>query len=70
MHSVEEIAAQSDAWHEQQGRIAPCAQVDIISFWGGERRSAKSFIAIPYETSRGSDAAYFPQANVLVLIGS
>ncbi len=50
--------------------IAPCAQVDITSFWGDERRTAKSFTAIPYETPRGSAAAYFPEANVLVPIGS
>ena len=50
--------------------IAPCSQVDITSFWGDERRTAVSFTAIPYETPRGSAAAYFPEANVLVPVGS
>ena len=50
--------------------ITPCSQVDITSYWGDERRTAKSFTAIPYETPRGSAAAYFPEANVLVPVGS
>jgi molybdopterin-dependent oxidoreductase alpha subunit len=50
--------------------ITPCSQVDITSFWGDERRTAESFTAIPYETPRGSAAAYFPEANVLVPVGS
>ncbi len=54
----------------KQRGIAPCSQVDITSFWGDERRTAKSFTAIPYEMPRGSAAAYFPEANVLVPVGS
>jgi molybdopterin-dependent oxidoreductase alpha subunit len=50
--------------------IAPCSHVDITSIWGDERRTAKSFTAIPYEMPRGSAAAYFPEANVLVPAGS
>ena len=50
--------------------IAPCSHVDITSFWGDERRTAESFTAIPYEMPRGSAAAYFPEANVLVPAGS
>jgi molybdopterin-dependent oxidoreductase alpha subunit len=46
--------------------IPPCTQVDITSIWGEERRTAKSFTAIPYEMPRGSAAAYFPEANILV----
>jgi molybdopterin-dependent oxidoreductase alpha subunit len=46
--------------------IAPCAAVDLVSFWGDERRTAEAFMAIPYEMPRGSAAAYFPEANVLV----
>ncbi|RYD24394.1 MAG: FdhF/YdeP family oxidoreductase [Verrucomicrobiaceae bacterium] len=46
--------------------IAPCTLVDITSFWGEERRVAKNFTAVPYEMPRGSAAAYFPEANVLV----
>jgi anaerobic selenocysteine-containing dehydrogenase len=46
--------------------IAPCSLVDVTSIWGEERRTAQSFTAIPYEMPRGSAAAYFPEANVLV----
>jgi molybdopterin-dependent oxidoreductase alpha subunit len=54
---------------EERG-IAPCSQVDLTSFWGDERRVAKFFTAIPYAMPRGSAAAYFPEANVLVPVGS
>ena len=46
--------------------IAPCSLVDLTSIWGEERRTAKGFVAIPYEMPKGSAAAYFPEANVLV----
>jgi molybdopterin-dependent oxidoreductase alpha subunit len=51
-------------------RIAPCSLVDITSFWGDETRLAEKFTAIPYDMPRGSAAAYFPEANGLVPIGS
>jgi molybdopterin-dependent oxidoreductase alpha subunit len=47
-------------------KIPPCSQVTITSIWGDERRTAEGFTAIPYEMPRGSAAAYFPEANVLV----
>lgn len=50
--------------------IAPCSLVDLIGIWGDERRLAKGFMAIPYEMPRASAAAYFPEANVLVPVGS
>lgn len=50
--------------------ISPCSLVDLIGIWGDERRVAKGFSAIPYEMPRGSAAAYFPEANVLVPVGS
>lgn len=51
-------------------KIPPCSQVTITSFWGQERRMAKDFTAVPYEMPRGSAAAYFPEANVLVPVTS
>jgi molybdopterin-dependent oxidoreductase alpha subunit len=54
----------------KERQIPPCSQVAITSFWGDERRIAKDFTAIPYEMPRGSAAAYFPEANVLVPAGS
>jgi molybdopterin-dependent oxidoreductase alpha subunit len=50
--------------------ISPCSFVDLISIWGEERRYAKRFMAIPYDMPRASAAAYFPEANVLVPVGS
>jgi molybdopterin-dependent oxidoreductase alpha subunit len=50
--------------------LSPGTPVDITSFFGEERRVLKGFLAIPYEMPRGSAAAYFPEANVLVPIGS
>lgn len=50
--------------------IEPCSLVDITSIWGDERRTVRSFTAIPYEMPKGSAAAYFPEANVLVPVGS
>lgn len=44
--------------------------VDIISHWKDQKRFAKNFLAIPYDVPRGTAAAYFPEANVLVPIDS
>lgn len=44
--------------------------IDITSHFEGETRTAELFLAIPYETPRGSAAAYYPEANVLVPINS
>ncbi|MGB0372406.1 MAG: FdhF/YdeP family oxidoreductase [Opitutales bacterium] len=44
--------------------------VDITSHFEGETRTAELFLAIPYEMPRGCAAAYYPEANVLVPIGS
>jgi molybdopterin-dependent oxidoreductase alpha subunit len=45
-------------------------RVDITSHFGDERRVARSFQLVPYPIPRGCVAAYFPEANVLVPIGS
>jgi len=44
--------------------------VDVTSHFGEERRTAQSVIAVPYPVPRGCAAMYFPEANVLVPIGS
>ncbi len=44
--------------------------VDLVNEFGGTRRIAHSFIAIPYPIPRGCVATYFPEANVLVPINS
>lgn len=51
-------------------KISPVTPVDITSHFQGEERYAHKFLAIPYDLPAGSCAAYFPEANVLVPIGS
>ena len=46
--------------------IKPTQKLKITSHWGDELRHADGFMAIPYDMPRGSAAAYFPEANVLV----
>ncbi|HEY0172438.1 MAG TPA: FdhF/YdeP family oxidoreductase [Pyrinomonadaceae bacterium] len=44
--------------------------VDLFSHFEGETRTARRFIVVPYPVPRRSAAAYFPEANVLVPVGS
>ena len=44
--------------------------LDLTSHFEGEERVARRFIALPYAIPRGCTATYFPEANVLVPIGS
>ena len=44
--------------------------VDITSHYKGETRHARGFLAVPYDIPRGCCATYFPEANVLVPVGS
>ena len=44
--------------------------VDLISHFEGTERVAHSFRVVPYSIPRRSAATYFPEANVLVPIGS
>ncbi|MES2735863.1 MAG: FdhF/YdeP family oxidoreductase [Verrucomicrobiota bacterium] len=50
--------------------IGPLEPVDITSHFKGETRHAPRFLAVPYDQPAGNCAAYFPEANVLVPIGS
>ncbi len=45
-------------------------RLDITSHFGDERRVAKRFQLVPYAIPRRCVAAYYPEANVLVPIGS
>jgi len=44
--------------------------VDLISHFENEQRHANHFIVVPYDIPKGCTATYFPEANVLVPIGS
>ncbi|QIX61340.1 FdhF/YdeP family oxidoreductase [Hymenobacter sp. BT18] len=44
--------------------------IDITSHFKGEQRTVEKFVAVPYDIPRGNVAAYFPEANPLVPVGS
>jgi molybdopterin-dependent oxidoreductase alpha subunit len=44
--------------------------VDLVSVWEDGERRAEEFRVVPYATARGCAAAYFPETNVLVPLGS
>jgi len=44
--------------------------VDLTSHFEGEERVAKRFTVVPYNIPRRCAATYFPEANVLVPVGS
>jgi molybdopterin-dependent oxidoreductase alpha subunit len=54
---------------ERRG-LLPGQRVDLTSHFGGETRRAEGFLAVPYDIPEGCAGAYFPEANVLVPIGS
>jgi len=59
--------------HEEDIRTAGLMQgqlVDLTNRFGGVERVARSFMVAPYRIPRGCVATYFPEANVLVPIGS
>ena len=59
--------------HEEDIRAAGLMQgqlVDLTNRFGGVERVARSFMVAPYRIPRGCVATYFPEANVLVPIGS
>ncbi len=50
--------------------IRPLQELRITSHWEDGERHAEGFKAIPYDIPKGAAAAYYPEANVLVPIGS
>jgi molybdopterin-dependent oxidoreductase alpha subunit len=44
--------------------------VDLVSSFNGEERIAREFTIVPYDIPQGCAATYFPEANVLVPVGS
>jgi molybdopterin-dependent oxidoreductase alpha subunit len=44
--------------------------VDLTSYFDDGERHARHFIVVPYDIPAGCSATYFPEANVLVPIGS
>jgi molybdopterin-dependent oxidoreductase alpha subunit len=54
----------------QEFGLAAGQVVDLISHFQGQQREAKRFIVVEYSIPRRSAATYFPEANVLVPVGS
>jgi anaerobic selenocysteine-containing dehydrogenase len=54
----------------QRAGIEAEQPVDLTSHFQGERRVARSFLAIPFDIPPRCTATYFPEANVLVPLGS
>jgi len=50
--------------------LQPQQLVDLVSHFNGEERVAPKFTVVPYDIPRGCAATYFPEANVLVPLGS
>lgn len=49
--------------------VKPGGRIAVTSHWQDGERHLKGFRAIPYDMPRGTAAAYFPEANVLVPVG-
>jgi anaerobic selenocysteine-containing dehydrogenase len=54
----------------EEQNLAEGQRVDLVSHFNGEERTAPSFVVVPYSIPRRCAATYFPEANVLVPIGS
>jgi molybdopterin-dependent oxidoreductase alpha subunit len=54
----------------KEAGLAAGMVVDLTSHFEGEERHARRFIIVPYSIPRRSAATYFPEANVLVPVGS
>ena len=54
----------------KERNIKPVQEVNLTSHWDDGDRSLDGFKAIPYDMPRGAAAAYFPEANPLIPIGS
>ena len=51
--------------------LADGQRVDIFSEWPGEPdRELRNYRVVSYPTAKGCAAAYFPEANVLIPLGS
>ena len=49
--------------------VKPGGRIDVTSHWHDGERHLRGFRAIPYDIPKGTAAAYFPEANVLVPVG-
>ena len=50
--------------------LTPHQPVDVCSHFEGQRRYARNFLAVSYPVPRGCATMYYPEANILIPIGS
>ncbi|SFJ68523.1 FdhF/YdeP family oxidoreductase [Planctomicrobium piriforme] len=50
--------------------LKPLQKVDVTSHFEDQQRTAHSFVVVEYPIPRGNAAMYYPEANVLIPIGS
>jgi molybdopterin-dependent oxidoreductase alpha subunit len=50
--------------------LAPGQKVDLVSLWEDGERCVRGFTLLAYDTPRGQAAAYYPETNPLVPLGS
>ncbi len=65
IHGGRRVVLMNEEDMEKAG-IPPRSLVDLENDFGGERRVAERFIAVPYPIPRRCVGTYFPEANVLV----
>ncbi|HEY0003382.1 MAG TPA: FdhF/YdeP family oxidoreductase [Pyrinomonadaceae bacterium] len=54
----------------KEAGLEPEQAVDLFSHFEGQRRTARRFLVVPFSIPRRCAATYFPEANVLVPVGS
>lgn len=69
LHNERRIVMLNRADLDEQG-IAPHQLVDITSHWNGQTRTACGFVAVEFPIPKRCAAMYYPEANVLIPVGS
>ena len=69
MYAERRVVSHSPEDVRQQG-LQEGQSVELTRHFRGERREARRFVVVPYHIPRRCAAAYFPEANVLVPVGS
>jgi len=69
LHHERRVVMMSREDMDEQG-LSPRQLVDVTSHFNGQTRTASGFIVVEYPIPRRCAAMYYPEANVLVPIGS
>jgi molybdopterin-dependent oxidoreductase alpha subunit len=69
IHNARRVLMMNPEDMAERGLIAGDV-INLTSYFHGQKRYAKRFVAVPYRLMRGNCAGYFPELNVLLPIGS